>query len=337
MKDSRKKACMRALFFFPFSLILIVGALSFTSCEKKEKTEESIQQIQVSQEEVEKLQKKMAEKEVTINQLREKNTSLLLRIPLILEVQKGDNHWGIAFDYLTQEKGVTTTEAQKILSDSLLFHPLLVGFKVGNYFDEGIYGTFLTQGNSSISPRNLIQLENKKKVEIKVGLESQITELKIQKDELTEKMGDLEKEKKALNTQFDTQITSLTKNIENLQKIKDDLETKLNSVYYLLGTKQGLKARGILKGTFLGICGDRIGEVVFSDFQSSFDLRKSAEIEFQADDLNVSTIQKVRLLPKYYNEGEDYRVEISSGNKSVRIILLNEDKFLLSRIVIFVN
>lgn len=337
MKNLRKKADMRALFLIPLSIILIVGVLSFTSCEKKEKTEDPIQQIQVSQEEIEKLQKENEDKDAIIIQLREENANLLLRIPFVSEVQKGDSHWGLGFDYLTQKKGVSAAEAKKILLDSLLFHPVLEGFKVGHYFDKGVYGTFLTQGSAAVSPRTLIESENRTKLEKEVWLENMITEFKNRKDELTAKMENLEKQKAEINVQLNTQINSLTKDLEDLQRINDNLETKLNSVYYLLGIRQDLKARGLLKGTFLGICGDRIGEVSFSDFQSSFDLRKSAEIEFQADDLNISTIQKVRLLPKYFKEGEDYRVEISSENKLTRIILLNKEMFLLSRIIVFIN
>jgi len=77
--------------------------------------------------------------------------------------------------------------------------------------------------------------------------------------------------------------------------------------------------------------------VSFEDFQNRIDLREGNVIELRAEDFNLSAIKKVGLLPKHMVENRDYRVEIAGDRKSARVHLLNADKFLLARIVLFLK
>ncbi len=332
MKEIRKKLS-RSWLIILFYLILIPGIISFSSCANKKKEEELTQQIQSLQAKIEELQKEIASKEDMINQLKEENADLLNQIPESFDVQKGDSHWEIAYDYLTQKKGIPAEEAKRILVDTPLFHPILVGFKVWNYFYGKVYGTFITQGDARISLATLLRIEKKKIQEEKIKLENEIAMLKKKSEELTEKINELEKN----NTELKAQIDNLNKKISDLKSKNQELDSKLNSVYYFADTKENLKAEGKIKGTFLGLAGIKIGEVTSADFQNRIDLRQTQTIELKADDFKVPIIKKVTILPKHIKENVDYRVEIREGGKAAAIILLNKDKFYLAQIILIIN
>lgn len=335
MKSLQKRVSMRTSLFLPLFSILTLGILSFTSCGK-EKAEEPTQQIQAPQEKSEKLQKELASKEDIINQLKEENAGLISRIPESYEAQKGDSHWKIAYNYLTQKKHVPAEEAKSILAESHLFHPMLVGFKVWNYFYDNVFGSFVTQGRTSVSPGALIRLEKRRALEEKHKLENEIIEMREKGKELAETIKELEKLKKEIGA-LKAKTASLTQDTENFESKNRDLDSKLNSVYYFAGSKDKLKAKGKIKGTFLGLFGNKIGEITFADFQNRIDLRETNVVELKAGDLNVSNIDKVGLLPKHIDEKRDFRVEIAGDRQSARVVLLNNDKFLLAQIIIFVN
>jgi len=337
MKKIKKRIPMRNFLVLIFCVILVLGVLSFISCAKKEKAEEITQQAPALQAKVEELQNELASKESEINQLKEESTRLQGRLPLAYEVQPGDSHWQIGYDYLTTKRGVPPEEAERMLANAYLLHPLIVGFKVWNFMDDGQYGSFVVQGNATVCPGALFRVDTKKMAEEKIRLENEIVKLKEQIEkqsmEFTAKIEELEKEKGELKCQID----SLNQEATNFQSQNEDLDSRLNSVYYLADTKKNLKANGKIKGTFLGLAGMKIKEVSFEDFQARIDLREADVIELRAEDFNLSAIKKVGLLPKHMVANKDYRVEIAGDQQSARVHILNKDKFLLARVILFLK
>ncbi len=333
MGEVVKRNSIKTFFILFLYSILIPGVILFTSCSNKKIEEELNQQIQTLQAKVEELQKEVANKEDIINQLKEENDDLLSQVPESYDVQKGDNHWQIAYDYLTQKQGVTAEEAKKILADTPLFHPILVGFKVWSYFYGKAYGTFITQGDAPVSPATLVKIEKKKIQDEKLRLENEVAKLKKQSEELTNKINELEK----INEDLKAQIASLNNEVSALKNKNKNLDSRLNSVYYFIDTKENLKANGKIKGTFLGLAGMNIGEVTAADFQNRIDLRETTTIELKASDFKVTAIKKVRLLPKYFKETKDFQVEIAGNGESAKIHLLNKEKFHLARVIIIIN
>lgn len=317
--------------------ILIVGLISFVSCESEEKAEEGNQQIITPQDKVEELQKEIDKKDKVINQLKEEKADLLSRVPEPYEVYKGDSHWQIAYDYLSRQKKLTEDEAKAILANIPLFHPILVGFKVWNYFYDGIYGTFVSQGNASVSLGVWLRIKENKETEEKQRLEREINEINYQSKKLAEKIEELEKENSELKVQYEEKINALDQEVNGIRKQNRTFESRINSMYYLVGTKENLKAKGKIKSSFLGICGMRIKEVAFADFENSVDLRESEVIEIKAKDFGISRIKKVRLLPKHLDESKDFRIEIDTNGKQARVNLLNKEEFRLARIILYLN
>jgi outer membrane murein-binding lipoprotein Lpp len=321
---------------FMVAILLLSVLVLLPSCVSKKKLEEANQQVQSLQAKVADLEKSLSEKESAINQLKKENADVQAQLPESYEVKKGDNHWKIAFDFLTK-KGVAEEAAKKMLYKVALFEPLQVGFNVINFFSGGVFGTFVSQGAATVSPGALMRFQKKKAEEERLALESQIASLKQQIDELNKKIVNVENEKEAVTREFNAKIDALNKEIKGFQEQTKDLDSKLNSVYYLADTKDSLKAKGKIKGSFLGICGTKVGQVTFADFNGRLDLREKDAIELQAADLGVTTIKKVSLLPRELEANKDYRAEILDRGARARIVLVEKDKFRLGRILIYVN
>ena len=181
-----------------------------------------------------------------------------------------------------------------------------------------------------------MRIEKKEMKEEKQKMESEIADLKQKALALIEKKEELE-EMKTQNESFKNQNDSLNQKIANLQNQLEDKETRLNSVYYFVGAKDRLKDQGKIKGSFLGLCGDRIGDVTAEDFQKRISLQESDVIEINADESNVSSIDNIKLFPKHMEENQDYRVDISGDRKTAQVHLLSKKTFRLARILIVLN
>lgn len=336
MKMSIKSLFPKSWLSLPFSVFLIAGLIFFNSCGGGEEAGEETppepqEQIQNLESQVSDLKKELAEKEETINQLEKEKAELEEQIPEPNVVQRGDSHWGLAFDFLTTEKNVPESEARNMLSNLHLLHPIHIGYKVWHYFYGQVYGTFITQGDAEVSPGTVKRLKEKEIKEEKAMLKKRIAELEETGEQLRGQIEGLEQDKVELKNQ----ISSLEQNIAELEKQIAELESKLNSVYYFVGSRAELKAQNKIKGSFLGIVGINVKEVSFSDYQNRVDLRETDVISINASDVQAPSIKKVKLLPKHLEEGVDYRVEI--GGQSADIQLLDKDTFHLSRIIIVVN
>ena len=335
MKEIKKGISVRNSLVLVLCFILIIGVSFIISCKKKEVAPTT--QVPDLQGKLDELQRELAGKDSEINQLSDEVARIQRRLPSAYEVQPGDNHWQIGYDYLTTKRGVSPEETGRMLTNAYLLDPLLVGFKVWNFMDEGQYGSFVLQGSAKVCPGSLIRVDTKKMAEEKLKLENEIAKLKEeiekQRMEFTAKIEELEKEREELKSQID----SLNQEVANLQGQNTDLDSRLNSVYYLVDIKRELKANGKIKGTFLGLSGMKIKEVSFKDFQNKVDLRDTDVIELRAEDFNLSAIKKVGLLPKHMKKDVDYRVEIAGDGQSASVILRNKDKFLLACIVLYVK
>ena len=331
----KKGSSIRNSLALVLCLTLVFGALFLVSCKKK--AVEPAPQVPDLKATVDELQKELGTKDAEINRLNEENDRITKRLPLAYEVQAGDNHWQIGYDYLTTKRGVSPEEAKRMLANAYLLDPLLVGFKVWNFMDEGQYGSFVLQGSAKVCPGSLIRVDTKKIAEEKLKLENEIAKLKeeIEKQsmECKAKIEKLEKEREDLKSQID----SLNQQVANLQGQNTDLDARLNSVYYLVDIKKELKADGKIKGTFLGLSGMKIKNVSFEDFSNRVDLRETDVIELKAEDFNLSAIKKVGLLPKHIKKDIDYRVEIAGDGQSASVILRNKGKFHLACVILYVK
>lgn len=337
MSKKTKRTILKTLLFFPLYLVMFSGILLLVSCGGPQQAEkEQVDATANLELRLQELEKKLAEQEAKLAQFTNEKADLLAQIPKPHDVQGGESHWKISYNFLTQDKGLAQEEARILLHEAPLFHPILVGFRVWNYFHNGVFGSFISQGSAKMSPGALMRMREKELKAERMKLESEIADMERKTESLLAKQDELE-ETKVQSEKLQTQNDSLKQDVEKLQARIEDCEARLNSVYYLADNKMALKNQGKVKGSFLGLFGDRVGDVTFSDFQSRVDLRNSDVIEINAADMNLSTIQKVKLLPKHLDAGIDYLVEVTGGGKSAKIYLQNKETFHLAQIIIAVN
>ncbi len=326
MKGAR--TTMKNSLVLSLSLLLIFGLVFLNSCKRKPGAEEAAPGAKpADQARIEELQRELNSKNDLIKQLQRENADLQNKVPTAWGVQEGDNHWKIAYSYLTDKKGLSDEESKKVLKNAYLFDTLLAGFQVGNVSDGAEYSGFISQGDAVATPGKMKRVEDTKKEAAKVVLRNEKTlaevdTLKLEAD-VKDKMLMIKKEMEAL------QKTNAwnEERAEKYKEIATDFESKLNSVYYYAETKVAMKASGKAD----------LGSMRYSDFQNRVDLRESNVIGLSAGGLNISVIKKLEIVPKTLSEGTDYRIEIVGGGQSARVYILNKDKFRLARIIIAVS
>lgn len=319
---------MRNSLVLGLSLLLIFGVLFMASCKGKEEAGTTGPgEKPTDQSRIDELQRELNSKNDVIKQLQRENADLQSKVPFSLEVQKGENHWDIAYKYLTENKGLSDDEARKVLKNAYLYDSLLAGFQVGNISDGGEYSGFLSQGNAVASPGKMKRVEDTKKEAEKVVLRNNVTLAEIeglrQGVEFKDKMMMAKKEMEALQKKN----AVLEENLEKYREATEKLDSMLYSVYYFAGTRDSLKASGKTA----------IGQVGYADFKNSVDLREENTIELNAGDFNVAEFKKIEIVPKTLEVNRDYRITIAGDGQSAQIQLLNADKFRLARIIIVID
>jgi hypothetical protein len=92
------------------------------------------------------------DKNEQIEKINAEMTELKAKLPKPYLVAGGDTHYKVARNFLTKEKGLTTEAANTLLDETMLIDELVPGFQVWLYFNDGVFGTFVTQGTARISP-----------------------------------------------------------------------------------------------------------------------------------------------------------------------------------------
>jgi hypothetical protein len=243
-------------------------------------------------------------------------------------VEKGENHYQIAMNYLLNEKGVDKTRAMELVERTALFEPVIPGFKVWNFYAEDEYGTFITQGTAPISP-NQIQRKIKKElvdakdkaISEKEQLQSDITGMEARRLELISQLDLLNQEKQNMLTRM-----------SDLNEENQEMQTALNSVYFALDLHKNLTRKGIIKGGFLR--STKLQKVDFAMFDRSLDLRGSPVITAAAADYQLSRIKDVTIYPGYFKLDTDYQVEFDEAGQNVTITILDLKRFKSEKIAI---
>jgi hypothetical protein len=246
-------------------------------------------------------------------------------------VEKGENHYQIAMNFLLNEKGVEKTRAMELVERTALFEPIIPGFKVWNFYAEDEYGTFITQGTAPISP-NQIQRKIKKElvdakdraISEKEQLQSDITEMEARRNELISQLDLLNQEKQ-----------NMLGRMSDLNQENQEMQTALNSVYFAMDLPRNLTQKGIIKGGFLR--STKLQKVDFAMFDRSLDLRGSPTIIAAAADFQLSRIKDVTIYPSYFKLDTDYKVEFDEAGQNVTITILDVKKFKSEKIAIAIE
>jgi hypothetical protein len=245
-----------------------------------------------------------------------------------------ESHYQIAMEYLMKERGVKKERAFWLVERTVLFEPMISGFRVWNFYSGDEFRTFVTQGNADISPAKLktmaqqylIDLNNKVLVETE-RLTNEINRLTSIKEQLDSRIDHLREREKNLRREINSLFN------ENLE-----MQRVVNSLFFMVGVDKDLIKKGIIKDAFLGIIGSkRLKEISPEFFNQYIDLRKKTKIEIKADEFNLSKIKNVTLHPGFYKKDTDYKIETTEDKKKAIITILAIDKFRSNRVVISIR
>lgn len=246
-------------------------------------------------------------------------------------VEKGENHYQIAMNFLLNEKGVDKARAMELVERTALFEPLIPGFKVWNFYAEDEYGTFITQGSAPISPN---QIQRKVKKELVDAKDKAISE----KDQLQSDINEMETRRTELISQLDLlnqEKQSMLTKMSNLNDQNQEMQTALNSVYYALDLRKILNEKGIIKGGFLR--STKLQKVDTTMFDRSLDLRSEPKITVAASAFQLGKIKDITIYPSYFKLDTDYKIEFDEAKLNATITLLDVKKFMSEKIAIAIE
>ncbi|MBM3324704.1 MAG: hypothetical protein FJY66_03465 [Calditrichaeota bacterium] len=243
-------------------------------------------------------------------------------------VQKGESHFSVAMNFLTREIGLPEEEALKTVEQEALFPELIPGFEIWNYWGEGVFGTFVTQGSAKISPNELMRISKRKidqerrtLIEARNRAQDDVAELEARRTELGTQIEKLEAERAQALSQ-----------IALMAEQNAELARQLNSVVYQVAMLSTFDKQGVLDKRTLGKW--RVVDLEKMTDTESLDLRKGREISFSGADVGLAKVSKVLVFPRYFVEGTDYRIEIAEDRKSGKVIFLKPDRFQLVKLAV---
>lgn len=105
------------------------------------------------------------DKNTTINKMSAEIEDLKSRLPKPYVVKRGDTHEKICLNFLVNEKQVPKDEAMRLIDEVRLIDEMMEGFNVWLYYNEGVFGTFVTQGTARISPNRFNRILRRRQLE----------------------------------------------------------------------------------------------------------------------------------------------------------------------------
>ncbi len=273
------------------------------------------------------LLQEVLDKDKEITELNDKISKLRATLPKPDRAKEGDSHYTMALRFL-RKKGIREAEAKRLISRVNIMEKLAPGFEIYHFYSNGVYGTWVSQGRSRISPNDLIREEREK-------IEGERDTAVAQGEVLREEVNDLLAQKKAITTEIEGLRAEKTKLIEDMNALSatnEEQKAKLNSIHYLVGDRKKLEKEGIIIVPVFAK--DRAGKNwKDSAFTQSLDLRNANTITIKASELGMEKIGKVNVVPGSYVKGEHYQVEISADKSTATVKLLTVERFKNDKVV----
>jgi len=278
------------------------------------------------------------DKDKEIKDLRNEINQLREQLPKPVVVQPGDNHYDLCMRYLVDQKGLDPKAAQALIERVNLLDYLLPGFEVWLFYDNDVFGTFVTQGTADQSPNQikryyrtkLINERDKARQEA-ATLKDDVAELEARKAELINQLNELEQARAMLTSQVNDLSTRNTR----LQEQNTEKEARLNSVFYHVDNYKSLVDKKVV-GRFL------FGRPQLKNFNAvvfdkSVDLRQSDSISITAEEAGVDKLRTVYVMPRSFVKDKDYRIDIAPDKSAAVLYIINPEKFRMSRVLLAVR
>jgi hypothetical protein len=273
------------------------------------------------------LLQEVIDKDKEITGLNEQMAKLKAILPKPDTAHSGDNHYSMALQYL-RKKGISEEKAKNLINRVNIMEKLAPGFEVYHFYSSGVYGTWVNQGRSKVSPSDLVRQEREK-------VEGERDTAVAENEKLLEDVNDLMTEKNRLSGEIDglrTERTTLITTMNELTAISEAQKAKLNSLHYVVGNRNTLKKDGVI--VIPVFSKDRAGSN-WADkvFDKSIDLRTNDALSFTATDAGLKQITKVNVVPGSLEKDKHYSLTIAPDKQSASVKLLVKDRFVNEKVV----
>lgn len=271
-----------------------------------------------------------------IDGLQEQIRTLQEQLPAPYEVKKGDTHFKIAIRYLTQNHSLSEADARKVVDQTALVEEMHTGFLVWMLYKDGVFGSYVTQGTSRVSPGKAQRLARARTNQQISTLTEERNTARTEADSLDDLQANLEERILFLRDEearLRSEIAALQDSREEgLAQIKigdaqrKELEKKLNSLYYETDTMDNWKARRVISDPLLG--GPRVDSLSKVGFTRSQDLRETGTITFEANAFpGLKRLKSVEVFPRTFRDGQDFTVTVDESGMSITVKLLKPELF----------
>jgi hypothetical protein len=273
------------------------------------------------------LLQEVLDKDKEIKGLNEKISKLRAVLPKPDVAKANDSHYGLAMKFL-KKKGVPEDKAKELISRVLIMDKMAPGFEVYHFYNNGVYGSWVSQGKATITPTEL-QAEEKAKIEgerdtaVAQGeqLKEELADLNAQKDKVAAEVAALQSEK-----------TNMIKELEGLAATNEAQKAKLNSLHYVVAERKSLETKGVIVVPVFAK--DRAGaNWADSVFTKSMDLRSQDSITITAAEVGLKKIGKVSVIPGSLEKDKHYSLTISEDKATAVIKLINKERFKNEKVV----
>lgn len=272
------------------------------------------------------LLQEVLDKDKEIKETNDKIAKLRAVLPKPDVAKPNDSHYGMAIRFL-KKKGINEEQAKKLISRVLIMDKMAPGFEVYHFYNNGVYGSWVSQGKATITPTEL-QAEEKAKIE------GERDTAVAQSEQLTEELADLNAQKEKITseiTALQSEKTTMIKEMEALSATNEGQKAKLNSLHYVVADRKTLEKSGVIVVPVFAK--DRAG-TNWSDsvFNKALDLRTQDTITLTAAEVGHK-IGKVSVVPGSLEKDKHYSLTISADKSSATLKLLVKERFKNEKVV----
>ena len=107
-----------------------------------------------------------------------------------------------------------------------------------------------------------------------------------------------------------------------MARLSGALSFRQNSLFYHAANVHDLRQQGVLTSVL-----KRVQDVKPVNFDTALDLRENTTITLDPQSFGLERIGRVRVLPSIFQEGRDFRVEMSEGTGVARVTILDPELF----------
>jgi len=262
----------------------------------------------------------------TIQGLQEKVMHLEQALPdQFVVAKKGDKQHDLAMNYLVNDAKLDEAKAKSLLKQVDQTDELLAGNKVWFFYDQprDSFRTYVTQGDAGQTPQAIRRAMKRRLTTERDQARTERDEAATARDEAVRTVNDLTQVKAGLESDIAVLQQNKASLEASVERLSNDLSFRQNSLFYHAANVQDLRQQKVLTPVL-----KRVQDVKPVNFDAALDLRGSNTITLAPGAFGLEHIGKVRLLPNIFQEGRDFRIEMSDDPGSVaKVVILDPELF----------